>query len=108
MASRAVACNIKAINAVQRPRYDDLVSRLRVAIRNRKELPDGYEYLLDSNTITLPEVSEWITMERLCCPFLNFQLEPAGGASRLTLRGPDGAKAILLEEFPLPDAFLHG
>ena len=41
--------------------------------------------------MTLPEVAEWITMERLCCPFLAFQLDVnANGESRLTLRGRRG------------------
>jgi hypothetical protein len=96
----ALACNIRAISAAQRPRYDDLVSRLRSAMHDRRELHDGYGYSLHSNQITLPEVAEWVTMERLCCPFLTFQLEVAGETSLLTLRGPDGVKAILREEFP--------
>jgi hypothetical protein len=95
-----LACNIQAISAVERPRYGDLAFSLRAAIRNHRELPDGYSYSLDSAKITLPEVSEWITMERVCCPFLTFQLEGAGEALRLTMRGPDGAKAILEVEFP--------
>jgi hypothetical protein len=99
MASPVLACNLKALSAVERPRYDDLVSRLRPAMRDRRELADGYSYSLDSAKITLPEVSEWIAMERLCCPFLIFQLEGAGPASCLTMRGPDGAKALLQEEF---------
>jgi hypothetical protein len=100
MASPVLACNIEAISAVQRLQYDDLVSRLRSAMRDRKELPDGYDYSLDSAKITLREVSEWIAMERLCCPFLVFQFEGAVEAFRLTMRGPEGAKAILQEEFP--------
>jgi hypothetical protein len=100
MASTVLACNIKAISAVQRPRYDDLVTRLRAAMRDRRELADGYSYSLDSAKITLPEVSEWITMERQCCPFLIFQLERADEALRLTMRGPDGTKAVLQAEFP--------
>jgi hypothetical protein len=100
MASPVLACNLKAISAVQRPRYNNLVSRLRAAMRDRRELPDGYSYSLDVAKITEPEVSEWITMERLCCPFLIFQLDVAGEVLRLTMRGPDGAKAVLREEFP--------
>jgi hypothetical protein len=69
-------------------------------MRDRTELPEGYEYLLDSTNITLADISEWIAMERLCCPFLTFQLEGVGGDSHLTMRGPDGAKAVLREEFP--------
>jgi hypothetical protein len=95
-----LVCNIQAISAVQRPQYDDLVSRLRSAMRDRSGLPDGYSYSLDSAKITLPEVSEWITMERVCCPFLIFQLEVAGEGSRLAMRGPEGVKALLEGEFP--------
>ena len=96
-----LACNMKAISATERPRYNDLVKRLRTAVQERIELSDGYAYKLDTKRITLPEVAEWITMERLCCPFLTFQLDVKGnGASQLTLRGPVGAKAILREEFP--------
>jgi hypothetical protein len=110
MASPDLACNIQAMSAVQRPRYEELVSRVCSAMRDRRELPDGYDYLLDSAKITLPEVSEWIDMERLCCPFLIFQLEGAGEDSGLTMRGPDGVKATLREEFPAggPDGGRHG
>jgi hypothetical protein len=95
-----LACNLAAISSTERPRYNDLVKRLRTAVQERSELSDGYAYKLDTKKITLPEVAEWITMERLCCPFLTFQLDVKGnGASQLALRGPVGAKAILREEF---------
>jgi hypothetical protein len=97
-----LACDLKAISTADRPRYNDLVRRLRVAVQDRRELSDGYSYNLDTKKITLPEVAEWITMERRCCPFLTFQLDVNGsGDSELTLRGPAGAKAILNEEFPV-------
>jgi len=108
MSPPILACNIQAIGAVQRPRYHDLVSRLRAAIRDRRELPDGYEYSLDSAKIKLPEVSEWISLERLCCPFLIFQLEGASEVSHLSMGGPDGVKAILQQEFPIQEEFSYG
>ena len=95
----ALACNIQAISAAQRPRFNTLAKRLRAAAKDFHELPDGYSYLLVQDGITLPEVAEWISMERLCCPFLTFQLEVTSATSRLALRGPEGAKAILREEF---------
>ena len=41
--------------------------------------------------------AEFITRERLCCPFYTFtlELEPAGGALWLRLTGAEGAKAVL-------------
>jgi hypothetical protein len=99
MASSVLACDLQAISPVERPRYGDLVARLCAAMRDRRELPDGYSYSLDAAKITSPEISEWIAMERLCCPFLIFQLEREGEASRLTMRGPEGVKTVLQLEF---------
>ena len=96
-----LACNLKAIAAADRPRYTELIQRLRAAVMSQNEVDDGYAYGLDAGAMTLPDVAEWITMERLCCPFLTFQLEVmSSGESRLTLRGPEGVKGILREEFP--------
>ena len=95
-----IACNLNAIGAGDLARYKQLVAKLRAAIDGLKELPDGYQFSLDSAKATLPEVAEWIGLERLCCPFLSFQLDVQGnGESRLTLRGPDGTKSILRQEF---------
>ena len=98
-----MACNLKAISSAERPRYNELVKRLRASVSERVELTDGFKYELNSKVIALPEVAEWIAMERLCCPFLTFQLDvPSKGDPHLTLRGPSGAKAIIHEEFPAP------
>jgi hypothetical protein len=97
-----IACNTKAISAAERPRYNDLMRRLRLAIRNRSEIRDGYTFRLDGQTLSLPKVADWISMERLCCPFLTFQLSASGNQSDwdLKLTGPEGVKALLKAEFP--------
>lgn len=101
---RAIACNLTAIGAEQRPRYHDLVRCLRAAIVDRSELVDGYAYRLKPDVLTLPEVAEWITLERLCCPFLTLQLAAAGNQPDwlLSLTGPLGVKDLLQLEFPAP------
>jgi hypothetical protein len=98
-----VACNLTAISPAQRARYSELAQKLRSAIQNRRELSNGYSYELGAEAITLLETAEWITMERLCCPFLTFQLEVGGASFRLTISGPDPSKAILLHAFPMDD-----
>jgi hypothetical protein len=97
-----IACNLKAISSAERPRYNDLIKQLRGAIQKRQELPNGYAYIVDSQYIGLKDVGEWITMERLCCPFLAFQLSVASdhGEYSLAFTGPEGVKALLQEEFP--------
>ena len=96
------ACNLNAIPAAKRPRYQELVKRVRSAVRDRSEMPDGYTFTLDSKAVTLPEVAEWIGMERLCCPFLTLQLSASGQQPHwiLTLSGPEGVKPLLDVEFP--------
>lgn len=97
-----IVCNTKAISAAERPRYSDLMRRLRLAIRGRSEIRDGYTFRLDGQMLSLPAVADWISMERLCCPFLNFQLSASGNQSDwdLKLTGPKGVKALLQAEFP--------
>jgi hypothetical protein len=96
------ACNLKAISAAERPRYNELVTRVRAAIRDRSEVATGYLFKLDSRIVTLPEAAEWISMERLCCPFLTLQISAAGNQPYwvLTLTGPEGLKPLIAAEFP--------
>jgi hypothetical protein len=96
-----LACNLKAIGAAERPRYNELVKRLRSAVKERREIPTGYVFRLDSASISLPEAADWIRLERLCCPFLTLQLETSGSQAdwSLTLTGPPGVKDLLRAEF---------
>ena len=100
--SPILACNLKAIGSAERPRYTELMKRLRAAVHDRSELRDGYSFKLDSKSIALSEVAEWVAMERLCCPFLTFQLEASGSQIgwMLKLTGPEGVKPLLQSEFP--------
>jgi hypothetical protein len=97
----AIACNLNAIGQEDLHRYKDLFRRIQTAITDRRELADGYVFRLNGESLSLPDLAEWISLERLCCPFLTFQLQTKGGEPDcwLTLQGPDGAKAIIDQEF---------
>jgi hypothetical protein len=92
-----LACNINAISQENLHTYKDLFRRIQAAITDRRELEDGYVFRLDGDSVSLPDVAQWISLERLCCPFFTFQLQTKGGEPDcwLTLQGPDGAKAII-------------
>src|SRR5215510_12956525 len=81
-----LACNPKAISAADRPRYNELMKRLRAAVRDHSEIADGYSFKLDGKAMTLPEAAEWISMERLCCQFLTFQLSVSGNQEYWVLK----------------------
>lgn len=99
-----LACNLNAISAAERPRYRELVKRVREAVRDRTEMRDGYAFKLDRKTITLPEAAEWMASERLCCPFLTIQVYAADNQAEwiLSLTGPEGVKPLLDAEFRRP------
>ena len=91
-----IACNHNAIPPDDQNRYRDLMSRLRASIAARIELPLGYSYALNTQSLSLPELADWVTLERLCCPFVNFLIEiDAAGAVHLTVRGPEGRQACV-------------
>jgi hypothetical protein len=98
-----IACNLRAISTAKRPRYNELMKCLRLAVHDRVEMRNGYIFKLSRETMTLSEVGEWISLERLCCPVLIFQLSASGNeaATSLTLSGPAGVKPLLEEEFPV-------
>jgi hypothetical protein len=103
-AETVFACNLEAIGAAGRPRYNELVKQIRAAMRERSEIREGYRFRLDGKAVTLCETAEWIEMERLCCPFLTFQLTASGGNSEwlLAISGAEGVKALIAAEFPAP------
>jgi hypothetical protein len=96
-----LACDLTAINEAERPRYESLCTRLQDAIMERRELSDGYAFRLDSELMSLMDAAQWISLERLCCPFLTFQLQATGSERDywLWLQGPPEAKAIVDDAF---------
>lgn len=95
-----IACDLTAIKDPSR--YEVLKGSLRAAISGRAELPDGFAFSLDGNKISLVQLGEWMSYERQCCPFLNFDLSVSGTDHVwwLTMTGPEEAKLILDREFP--------
>ena len=96
-----LACDLTAITEAERPRYQTLCARLRDSILERRELPNGYAFRLDSNLVALVDAAQWISLERLCCPFLSFEVRAAGTEPDfwLSVKGPLQAKPIIAEAF---------
>jgi hypothetical protein len=66
-----IACNPKAIRSADRPRHTELAKRVRASMKVRREIKNGYAFTLDGSSVTLPDVAEWISMERLSWPVLD-------------------------------------
>jgi hypothetical protein len=98
------ACNRAALTAQARKRhFDELSPALRARKKSIRELRDGFEFEFPNDTATFEVVSEWVTGERLCCPFLDIDVhvEREGGSLWLRLTGREGVKQFIRSDFAL-------
>lgn len=65
------------------------------------ELETGYAYRLPADDHAFREATEFIDLERRCCPFLDFLLSVPRGSGDITLEltGPPGAKEFISKTF---------
>lgn len=94
------SCNLSALNQEQRKRHNVLAKDLFPKHLEIKELPDGYGVSFPNDRSLFTALSEWITLEQLCCPFLTLSLESQRdqGPTWLNATGKDGVKDFLRAE----------
>ncbi len=95
------ACDMSALNAEQRKRVLDLLEELKAKRQDIKELPNGYAFRYQMESDIFRDAAEFITLERLCCPFFEFGLnvEKENGGMWLQLTGREGVKDFIRIEF---------
>ncbi len=98
-----LAWNMNAFDAAQRSRYGELKRSLLPRATQITGLENGIAFSHANDAKTVLELAEFATLERLCCPFLTFNLEiaPNQAGSKLTLTGPDGTATFLRHELGL-------
>jgi hypothetical protein len=97
----APACDLTAISASDRPRYNELRGMLAASVIGKRELQDGIAIEIDIKRIALAQLAEWISFERKCCPFFKFEIDvaPESGPVWLSLTGRPGVKEFIREAF---------
>ena len=95
-----LVCDLTAMNTEQRKRYQAVLEHLHKTVQGVEEIENGYAFQHDTDASTLLLLAEFISLERLCCPFLDFALvvERERGPVRLRLTGPEGVKQFLRAE----------
>jgi hypothetical protein len=98
-----LVCNMQALDAEGRKRHKAVSEQMRAAVKETQALPDGYAFRFKAEQATVLLVSEFISRERLCCPFLRFELvaEQEDGPLWLRLRGRDGVKEFIRAELEI-------
>jgi hypothetical protein len=96
-----IACNLHAFNETQRGRYENLRRALLATVCQIREEQYGYSFCWNHEASTLVQIAEWVSLERLCCPFLQFNIEvlPADGPIWLKLGDGPEVKEFLKHEF---------
>lgn len=97
---RALACDLNALNSAERARRSVVARELSRMSAGIEDLPDGYGFRYMADSSTLMKIAEFVSMERLCCPFLSFtiEVEPANASMHLRLSGGDGVKQFIANE----------
>lgn len=92
-----LACNMTAMTPAQRQRHDKIGKQLRKAVKEVKELADGYAFRYPADPALFLAAAEFITLESRCCSFYNFGLdmEHSGGPMWLRVTGSKEAKPII-------------
>jgi len=95
------ACSLTALAAAERAHHSDLSKELHSAVKDIRELDNGYAFQFSGEAKTISMVAEWISLERLCCPFFSFQLDIASEGKPMFLRmtGREGVKEFMRTEF---------
>jgi hypothetical protein len=100
---KPIACDLNAIPLEQRQGHIALTESMFAQVEERQGLADGYAYRLPATL--LQTAAQFVSLERLCCPFFTFNLEVEDECLWLKLTGPQGAKELLETEFDVtPDA----
>lgn len=97
------ACNMAALDAEEKTRVLDLLEELKAKRLEVKEMPNGFAFRYAMDADTFLQAAEFITLERRCCSFFEFELsiEKEGGAMWLRLKGPEGVKDFIKIEFDI-------
>lgn len=95
-----LACDINAIRPEDREQHFCTGQTLFAAVQEVREFAGGYGFRLPVENTVLSQAAEFISMERLCCPFFGFtlRLEPPNAALWLELTGDDAVKLFIRAE----------
>jgi len=91
---------MSALDQDQRKRHDILTRNLLAKHVEIEELADGYGLRFPNDRSLFTALSEWATLEQLCCPFLTLTIESQHDQGPIWLRvsGRDGVKDFLRAE----------
>jgi hypothetical protein len=96
------ACRANALDKAQRERQQALLATVRRSALGTLDLPDGLALGFPADAAVFLQLAEWISLERRCCPFLEFALEwKQDDTVSVRLTGQPGVKEAIAAEMGL-------
>lgn len=94
------ACDMSALTREQRESHGVVSTALFAKVDAVRDMVNGCAFRLPPDSITLQQVLDFVSLERLCCPFFTFtvEVEAYNGPVWLELSGADGVKAMVAME----------
>jgi hypothetical protein len=85
----------------QRELHIQSTKQLFEAVQDVQEVRNGYQFVFTNETELISKIAEFVSNERLCCPFLKFSLDVSSDSEpiSLSLSGPEGTQEFLRAEF---------
>lgn len=95
-----IACDLTRLDETGRRREGELLRRFRGIFSDATWTGAGYRFAVPSDPATLAELGELLALERLCCPFLRWELSvTAEERAHLHVSGPGDAREFLEKTF---------
>ena len=96
-----LVCNMDVFTPVQRESHIQTTTELIQSLLSVQKVDNGYEFTLPNESKLISKIADFISNERLCCPFLRFRLNITSNSEpiSLSLTGPIGTQEFLREEF---------
>jgi hypothetical protein len=96
-----LVCNMDVFTSAQREAHIQTTTELIQSVQSVQEVGNGYEFTFPNETEFITKIAEFISNERLCCPFLKFTLNILSNREplSLSLTGPIGTQEFLRAEF---------
>ena len=96
-----LACDMSVFKPTDRELHIQTTRKLFQSLQKVHEAENGYEFSFPNSSEIITSVAEFISGERLCCPFLEFTLKvsPNNETIALLLTGAPGTQEFLRAEF---------
>ena len=95
-----IACDMSSLSPEQREAHFTTSHSLFSKLLEIEEISNGYDFRFAAEPTNILELAQFVSIEKLCCPFLNFTIDvqAEGGPLCLRLTGREGVKAFIREE----------